>query len=547
MSKQYKKIFISDYPELIKEFDFKKNSELIPHNISKGSNKKIWWICKKCKFSFKALVNNRTSSNSGCPACAGKVVSTKNSLSINFPKLTKEWSSKNKEDINNFSYGSDKKIWWVCKDCKYEYKSAISKRVAGRGCPSCGGKVVTPKNRFSTLYPELLKEIHPTRNKEFFPSKYSYGSHKVIWWICEKKHEWKAPIKRRTNGSGCPHCKPHTSRAELRIYSELKGLFKDVTNREKLKGIEIDIFVPCIKLGIEYDGAFWHKDKTKNDYSKKNQLKKLGIKLIRIREVPLKKIEDYDLEVNPGDLTFDDMKSIIKSISSCIINKKIKKKLDNYLKQNDFIEKKNYKKYLSYLPGPEPNKSLKFLKPEVSKLWDYERNNPLKPEMFHPFSIKEVNWVCNKNKQHKWKSPISRLSSGHMCPFCVGRKILRSDSFANRYPKLFKDFNIKKNINIDPYKLSYGSTKKVWWKCSKCNYEWLAQITTRTRGHGCPNCKAIKAGKSVYCPELKLSFNSASQAQRELSKLGYKACENCIRMVCRGKNKTHIGLTFKYN
>ena len=56
--------------------------------------------------------------------------------------------------------------------------------------------------------------------------------------------------------------------------------------------------------------------------------------------------------------------------------------------------------------------------------------------------------------------------------------------------ELIKEWNYEKNSSIDPRKISYGSHKKVWWKCSKCENEWQAQIYTRVKGFGkCPKCK----------------------------------------------------------
>lgn len=48
-----------------------------------------------------------------------------------------------------------------------------------------------------------------------------------------------------------------------------------------------------------------------------------------------------------------------------------------------------------------------------------------------------------------------------------------------------------KNI-ASPKDYSMHSGFKVWWKCSKCNYEWEAKISDRSRGQGCPACKANK-------------------------------------------------------
>ena len=28
----------------------------------------------------------------------------------------------------------------------------------------------------------------------------------MVWWICEKGHEWQAMVKSRVSGCGCPFC-----------------------------------------------------------------------------------------------------------------------------------------------------------------------------------------------------------------------------------------------------------------------------------------------------------------------------------------------------
>jgi hypothetical protein len=56
--------------------------------------------------------------------------------------------------------------------------------------------------------PELVAEWHPTRNGDLIIQDLSYGSSKKAWWKCEKgeDHEWQAPVKHRSNGTGCPYC-----------------------------------------------------------------------------------------------------------------------------------------------------------------------------------------------------------------------------------------------------------------------------------------------------------------------------------------------------
>ena len=53
-----------------------------------------------------------------------------------------------------------------------------------------------------------------------------------------------------------------------------------------------------------------------------------------------------------------------------------------------------------------------------------------------------------------------------------------------------------KNADLDPNKISFGSSKKVWWICDK-GHEWQAEVKNRTRENptGCPYCKNNKVLK----------------------------------------------------
>ncbi|MEI7482789.1 MAG: zinc-ribbon domain-containing protein [Elusimicrobiota bacterium] len=65
-----------------------RNGELTPVNVTAGSNKKVWWLCKK-GHEWLSSINNRTNGN-GCPFCSGKAVSTENSLATLNPKLARK-------------------------------------------------------------------------------------------------------------------------------------------------------------------------------------------------------------------------------------------------------------------------------------------------------------------------------------------------------------------------------------------------------------------------------------------------------------------------
>ena len=49
--------------------------------------------------------------------------------------------------------------------------------------------------------------------------------------------------------------------------------------------MELDVFVPELNMGIEYDGSYWHSDKSIERNKKKYRLcQKAGLTLVRIKE-----------------------------------------------------------------------------------------------------------------------------------------------------------------------------------------------------------------------------------------------------------------------
>lgn len=53
---------------------------------------------------------------------------------------------------------------------------------------------------------------------------------------------------------------------------------------------EIDVFIPSLNFGIEYDGVYWHKNKLDDDIDKNRLCDKENIELVRIRECGLPNI-----------------------------------------------------------------------------------------------------------------------------------------------------------------------------------------------------------------------------------------------------------------
>ncbi len=412
------------YPEVANFWHPTLNHPLTPNDVFYGSKKEFWWQCPISDDHFwDARVNDLTSGQR-CPFCAGKRVSKTNSLFNLFPKIAEEWHPTLNDSLTpqDVPYGSDKEVWWRCsKDETHQWKKKIKARTLDKGkdCPFC--------NSIAFKFPEIAKEFHPDLNYPLNPNEIPYASNQKIWWQCPKfeNHKYQATVDSRTRndgtGTGCPFCSNQSSRPEIRILSELETIFKNVISRQRIKGKEIDIYLPDLKIGIEYDGYYFHKNSFDSDKRKNKLLCSEKIFLIRFREKPLKKIQENDILIS-DDLKKSDIDKLLTIISNYQIldEKFLIKNVEAYKKFDNFTNNSVFKEYLNCFPSPLPQNSLSETHPEIAIQWHKEKNKPLKPSNFSYGSNIKVWWQCDKFQEHSWEATITSRTGKNKtgCPHC---------------------------------------------------------------------------------------------------------------------------------
>ncbi len=501
-----KQVVGSDY-ELMKEWDFEKNNELSldPFSLGLGSHTKAWWKCEK-GHSWYAMISNRSRHDRGCPYCSHQLpIPGETDLETLYPELAKQWHpTKNKLKPSEVMPGTHKKAWWICEK-SHEWEAQVKSRTTGVGCPYCSNKkVLYGFNDLATINPDLAKEWHPTKNGDLTPSDVTPSSGKKVWWKCSFGHEWEAQICNRNAGRGCPECSDslRTSFPEQAIFYYIKQVFPDAVSSYKeifRSSMELDIFIPSLKVGIEYDGKTYHSD-SKNqirDAKKYKICKENGITLIRIREMS-----------RYSPIIMCDHKIEIPDASDKYLNWAINNLCYHLGKIVMPDVRKDRKKILGYLNNKKVSLASEF--PEVAAEWDYEENYPLIPENFPPHSNERVGWKCNACG-HKWKAAIGDRTGEDKngCPVCAKKRggtkrvkslVKKNGSLASLYPELLEEWDFEKNIiiGLDPYNITPGSGKKANWICKKCGYSWDAAINHRVHGRGCPFCagKVVITGKN---------------------------------------------------
>lgn len=81
---------------------------------------------------------------------------------------------------------------------------------------------------------------------------------------------------------------PKRSKGEIELYEFIQANFSDArhSDHKQIWPLELDIFIPSLNIGIEYDGSYWHSlpDMIERDKKKDEICKEKGIFLIRIQE-----------------------------------------------------------------------------------------------------------------------------------------------------------------------------------------------------------------------------------------------------------------------
>lgn len=488
------KLVNSKIPEhLLLELDPDLNRDIDVTSLTQGSHKKLWWVCSK-GHKWQTSINSRARNKSGCLYCTGQLTLEKDSIKELRPDLMSQWNwHKNKLiDPSTIPIKSGKKVWWQC-DKKHEWPALVSSRTAGNGCPYCGNKKVSSENNFAFLYPDIAKDWDKEKNGASLPSQFVPGSGKRAWWRCARGHSWLAQINTRVgSNSGCPTCSPQSSRLEMRIRAEFETLLGETEGRKKIGGRECDIFFPQHKLCLEIDGYPWHMDKAVSDTKKTKIFEDHGYSLIRLRENRLPLISGNQIEFGDGQDVFEICRNLALGISKKIkLTKAERVRIKSYINSSKFLNDDRYKILLNDSAAQPAGKSFADLMPKVAAQWDLGKNGALSPSLFSLSSGYKAWWNCEKG--HSYECTITNRTRGHGCPFCSGNKVLPQDSLKSTHPALALEWSTSKNL-VDINLVAWGSSRKVWWKCSK-NHEWQTTIIHRVNGSGCPFCSGRLASK----------------------------------------------------
>ena len=98
--------------------------------------------------------------------------------------------------------------------------------------------------------------------------------------------------------------------------------------------------------------------------------------------------------------------------------------------------------------------------------YNYAKNKEFDLNTLTLGSEKKIWWICKYG--HEWESNIYNRAHGkNGCPICANRIVLDGFNDLNtKFPDIAKQWNYEKNGDLKPTQVTYGSGKKVWWKCN---------------------------------------------------------------------------------
>jgi len=124
------------FPDVAKDWDSKRNKNILPSDVTPKSNLKFWWKCKN-GHRLHSTVKNRV--RSSCKYCHGDP-GPDNNLAKLYPEAASEWDAeqnpKSVKPRNVSPTFSDERFWWRCAD-GHTYRETVVMRVRGSGCPKC--------------------------------------------------------------------------------------------------------------------------------------------------------------------------------------------------------------------------------------------------------------------------------------------------------------------------------------------------------------------------------------------------------------------------
>jgi hypothetical protein len=168
-----------------------------------------------------------------------------------------------------------------------------------------------------------------------------------------------------------------------------------------LPNMEIDIFLPDQRIGIEYDGSAWHKNAEKDN--RKNAIcRENDVRLIRMREPRCPEIDGESI--------------MLPSFSKADLEDGLNALFEILGVSFDVNLKRDENDIRLLMDEADIQNSLQERYPDIAREWHPTKNGRLKPSMVSYASGRNVWWKGDCG--HEWDAFVYSRLGGSGCPYC---------------------------------------------------------------------------------------------------------------------------------
>lgn len=343
-------------------------------------------------------------------------------LAEKFPELVKQWDFDKNEGLSPQTIApySEKLVWWRCA-MGHTWQASVADLSRGRGCPYCFGyRPIPGVSDLQTLYPEIAAEWHPERNGSLLPSQTARRSNKIVWWRCQKGHEWRTSVNNRIgHGQGCPFC---FGRLAISGKTDLAARYPEIAdewNYERNQGLfpsELPAHSNRLIWWKCSEGHEWQATPNNRVHGKGCPYCSGRLAISGVNDL-VTLFPEIAAEWHP-DRNGDLLPSQVKPFSHKLVWWKCKEGHE----WKTIVYNRTRGRSCPYCMGSRVIPGVNDLAtqyPELAVQWYQERNSDLHPEKAGCYSSKKVWWQCDQG--HIWQAEIgNRVRTGSRCPFCMG-------------------------------------------------------------------------------------------------------------------------------
>lgn len=369
----------------------------------------------------------------------------------------------------------------------------IKRSARTAGCGYCSNrKALAGFNSLADTHESVAKQWHPSANGDLTPADVIAGSDQTRFWLCERGHTFTATVTARTsNGNGCGVCANRVVQADVNslaltrpdLAAEWHGsLNGDLTPEQVTAGTDKKVWWQCPK-GHDYPMAVYnrarkggscsvcngqrvdpstclattHKAVARRWHRSKNgALRPTDVIAGSTKKVWWQCVRGHEYEAIVNSQTRADG----NGCNACI-NRAVS--ADNCMRATHSALADDFHETLNGDATPDT-----VIAATKAMFW----------------------WRCALG--HEWQATGANRVKGTGCPFCSGLRVLAGwNDMATTHPELASELHESRNPGLDPRMLRAGTTRMLWWRCSK-GHEWQARGADRRNGSGCPYCSNQK-------------------------------------------------------